>query len=80
MENKYKSKAEEVENIHKDNYDELLQKYNLALQQLNSVVSTAYTKEQVEELLQKQRELCYNSIYWKDDVDKDSILNAKLKI
>jgi hypothetical protein len=32
-----------------------------------------YTKEQAEELLQKQRELCAK-------VDRDSILNTKLKL
>jgi len=41
-----------------------------------------YTKEQVEELLAKQRELCYQqgltTIY--ETIDKDSILNAKLNI
>jgi len=45
-----------------------------------------FTKEQVEELLQKQRELCSEKVkfVYKTDasfvIDKDSILNAKLKI
>lgn len=46
-----------------------------------------YTKEQVEELLQKQRELCaeevdlkHNAIGILSDIDKNSILNAKLKL
>ena len=67
MKSKYKSKAEEVEKETIDSF-------------LGNPGYKWYTKEQVEELLQKQRELCYNSIYWKDDVDKDSILNAKLEI
>jgi len=49
-----------------------------------------YTKSDVEDLLQKQRELCYNKHKLKSyklpdsdtDIDliKDSILNAKLKL
>jgi 5'(3')-deoxyribonucleotidase len=55
-----------------------------------------YTKEQVEELLQKQRELCAEKVVTKiikmqktgtnaiggyySEIDRDSILNAKLKI
>ena len=57
---------------------------------LISQAKTMFTKEEVEELLQKQRELCYqkadyliNGTYCKEDgieIDRDSILNAKLKI
>lgn len=45
-----------------------------------------YTKEQVEEFLRKQRELCAKKAIIKDisrfqfNIDKDSIRNAKLKI
>jgi hypothetical protein len=49
-----------------------------------------YTKQQIEELLQKQRELSYKEAItdceeidwdrWEHKVNKDSILNAKLEI
>lgn len=56
---------------------------------LHTLSRLFYSKEQVEELLQKQRELCAeeSSTVLVDygfgefrEVDKDSILNAKLKI
>ena len=63
-----------------------------ALSHYTKMISTKlyFDKERVEELLQKQRELCYqkadyliNGTYCKEDgieIDRDSILNAKLKI
>jgi hypothetical protein len=50
-------------------------------------VNKLYTKKQVEELLQKQRELCNKEAYCEEgvigytwQVNENSILNAKLKI
>jgi len=61
-----------------------------ALDLLMSQIKTMYTKEQVEELLQKQRELCaksvlpYDALTNKvreiDQIAERDILNAKLKI
>jgi phenylalanyl-tRNA synthetase beta subunit len=92
--------AEEVEKDHKDNYTELLTKYNLALNQLNTLVGISYTKQEVKELLEKQRIMCKNAakqkvverrvlvgkgkgqMRWKklNEIDEDSILNAKLEL
>jgi len=65
--------AEEVEEIFYNNFKKIR-------------FQNLFTKEQVEELLQKQRELCAEKVkfLYKSDtsfvIDKDSILNAKLKI
>ena len=82
---------------------EEVEKHTISMIGLAAGTSYLYTKEQVEELLQKQRELCADkafakgegislttknqNFYWtfagkigKIIIDKDSILNAKLKL
>lgn len=65
-------------------------KYSTNEKWINSMKDGIYTKEQVEELLQKQRELClvnaklnesYNGFTGKEiTLDKNSILNAKYQL
>lgn len=70
--------AEEVEKVYKD----------LLIFGEGGSIQKVYSKAYVEELLQKQRELCVRSAkiykskqdYRYDGIDEDSILNAKLKI
>jgi len=46
----------------------------------NIIKPSLYTKQQVKELLEKQRELCSEAPIELFSDDKDSILNAKLNI
>jgi hypothetical protein len=111
MESKYKERANELLLIHTNKYlitSIMDSKIINAMCQLAEEVNKEnfinfirtvdlYSKEQVEELLERQRELSianakidYNSFFFKDGekclfktdtfVNKDSILNAKLKI
>ena len=78
--------AEEVEKELKDNLYTIEDIQDLQVEFAAEKLDM-YTKQQVEELLEKQRELCAKKAIttafhpiWGNDIDKDSILNAKLNI
>ena len=78
---------------YKENFEVSQIELNTLKIKYDVLTSTRYTKQQVEELLQKQRELCAKEAECEDGaiinlgfetlsagVKKDSILNAKLEI